>query len=277
MAIEKISESQQAKALESKANSDAGLAQKVAFIADDASRKTVTAADLAKQAAAKVPDALIAGLQVAIESMLTVINGYQNPKDPTFKPYPLVMKIIKSLSDVIIQLSAMQVQPIPGLAKVNALLATLSIAAKTLDSNNKNSVPGNNPELSPEIMNTIQDLLIATQSLCDVIPLAILKLVFDMFNSVILCFKQIMPHNYGLPIIPPPLITAPICSSMMPNIIDFVMAFNGQVSNATYGVMRKAMKQVQDAQIPLPSPPIVDAQYLPAAPGRDAQATQPSS
>ena len=65
------------------------------------------------------------------------------------------MKIIKSLSDVIIQLSAMQVQPIPGLAKVNALLATLSIAAKTLDSNNKNSVPGNNPELSPEIMNTI--------------------------------------------------------------------------------------------------------------------------
>ena len=209
MAIEKISESQQAKALESKANSDAGLAQKVAFIADDASRKTVTAADLAKQAAAKVPDALIAGLQVAIESMLTVINGYQNPKDPTFKPYPLVMKIIKSL--------------------------------------------------------------------CDVIPLAILKLVFDMFNSVILCFKQIMPHNYGLPIIPPPLITAPICSSMMPNIIDFVMAFNGQVSNATYGVMRKAMKQVQDAQIPLPSPPIVDAQYLPAAPGRDAQATQPSS
>lgn len=273
MAVEQITSSQAKNAQLVQIESDDSLAKKIAFIADDAARKTKQAADLASEAAANAPDLVMVGLQQSIEAMLTMINGYQNAKNPTFDPMPLITKITASLNTVIVQLQGLQIPAIPGLAIIKGLLVkleTISAATKTVESQT-GSKPGYNPEISPELMNTVQDLLVATQSLCCVIPLAILKLVFDMFNNVIQCFKQIMPHNYGLPTIPSPLATAPLCSAAMPNFIDFVTNFSGQLGTVTYGTFRKQAKILQDAQIPAQPIDVLPITNGAAIPTRDSK------
>lgn len=265
MAIESITASQTANAEKAKAESDESLAQKTAFEADDIARKNLAVANVAKQATTVVPDQIVASLQLAIEMMLKTIYGYQNPKNDTFNPGPMIDTMIVSLNSVVLQLQVIGTQPIPGIAQINTLLVALKAAAKA---NENITIPGNNPEVSNEIMNIIQDLLATTLSMCITIPLLTLKVVFDMFTDVIACFTQIMPYNNRLPIIPQRLAGAPMYSAVMPNIVDFVTKINGQMSDVAYGVIRKTTKAVQFAQIPIQPTDIMQPQQKAAAPSR---------
>ena len=133
---------------------------------------------------------------------------------------------------------------------------------------------GQNPQVPPELMNILQDLLVALQSLATSLPMAFVKMIFDMLNTIIGLFKQIA-GVIGVPSIPYPLSLVPQCIPLVTDIMEFIVDTPGKMSRVMKAVLAKKTKEMMEAQIPKAPSNIEQPEVLAPCPQRGKSPNSP--
>lgn len=227
-------------------------AQKAEQAAEDALKKAKEALDNANQKLGQLPVTIIDDVNKAIEQLLKIINGYQNPESPDFDPATIIAKITALLDPVVKPLEALPVPKIPGLGDIAALLAKLTSAlppASSMSQGEINAKIPKRPAMPTKILDLIGDLISALQSLAATLPMVLINMIFDCLNIIIGLFGQIS-GVIGVPSIPPPLSLVPQAISLLPDINKLVINLPGQMAIATKGVIQKKLQEAAALQLP---------------------------
>lgn len=249
MAIEAINPSQQATAIETENICQQSLQQKLSQEAAESAKKAKEELDKAMQKIAELPYDMIGQLYDVIEKLMKILNGYENPSNPEFNASKIIAKLESMLNPVISALQKLPVPSIPGLSDIVKLLAKLSALASSNDDSSPPDPKKLLPQIPPEVINILEDLLLSIQSLCATLPLVLINVIFQMLNVIIGMFTDIA-GIIGVPSIPYPLSLVPDCISMVPDILDFMMNAPIKISLTTRNIIRKKIKQMMDMQIP---------------------------
>lgn len=339
MAVEQTTAAQQAASAMALSKCKESKQQNLAQDSAEAMKKAKEEIDQATQKLASIPKDIMKNIQDAMSQLMSIINGYEDPYNPNYDPYPSVTYTEKLLDSIVSQLKSLPVPDVPGLSQIVNLLAVLSSTKKStmpkLDmsklspstlsalssqqnlsnqsqissnlsgnmlSNNISSQISvinissqissqlssqlssqmssqmssqisaqgqnqNNPAVPPELLECLQDLLVALQSLCTMLPMVLIKLVFDMLEVIIKLFKQIA-GVIGVPSIPFPLSLVPQCIPLVTDIMEFICDTPGKTSRVIKAVLSKKSKEMMEAQIPSAPDGIKQPEVLAPCPQR---------
>jgi len=78
------------------------------------------------------------------------------------------------------------------------------------------------PAISTDILDTITELVQGISTLCQLLPMQMVIMSFNMFMVIIDMFNEIK-NALGVPSIPYPLNLAPDCAELCPKIVDFML------------------------------------------------------
>ena len=73
-----------------------------------------------------------------------------------------------------------------------------------------------------------------------------------------------------MPSIPYPLNLVPLCITMMPDIMEFILQAPGKIMNVSYGTLKRAYGKITNMQIPKIPENVAVPQKLAPCPKRDA-------
>lgn len=219
---------------------------------EDARKKAEALIKNQFQELAQEPTKIMAEIEKAKDKLGEIINGYKNPNTEEFDPNAIIKELEAMLNPVVDGLTKLPVPPIPGLAQVSGLLATLDKMSKKIskqsDEDIKKRVP-KKPELSSKFMDIMSELYDQIRTLMSNIYGVLIELIFKMFEAIIGMFMQIA-GVIGVPGIPFPLNLVPTCIELMPDIKKLVNNATSKLSTAAKGILKDKMREIQSLQIP---------------------------
>lgn len=270
MSVESITSEQQSIAASAKDHCMQGKSQAQSQAIVEESKKTKETADAAQQQLATLPYEIVNQAQNAIETLMGVINGYQNPSSPDFNAGAVIGEVTAAVSPVISMLASLPAPALPGLPNITSLMTTLGALNQSTSNGTSADPNGQLPQINEDIIKTIEDLIASLESLCTALPLALISVIFQMLNSVILMFQQVTA-SIGVPAMTLyPLTLAPSCIPMMQSFIDFAIKTPVKAGQAARNIMQKNVKAAADMQFPDFPEDVEEPAILPPCPQRDA-------
>lgn len=208
--------------------------------------------DKANQALGKLQITQITELKNSIAQCLNVINGYEDPDDPNFKPEKILNNIISMLDPIIAPLKELPVPDIPILSDIIKLIDSLTGMLKPSsflpESEITDRVP-NKPQLSPSTADIIQEFSLALTSIVALLPFVLINMIFKCLEAIIKMFEEVA-DKIGVPDIPPPLPSVKDAIKLLPSIFKFIQTGPGQINNVMKGIIRKKLQESAALQIP---------------------------
>lgn len=242
------------------------LAQQAEQLAVDAVKKAKEQVDIAQQQLARMPEEIISGLQDAIAELLKIINGWENPSEPEFDADAIIGQI-QALLDPVVNtllglLKTVGIPSIQGLDKIVDLLAALGKMKPS-----ENPKPGKIPDIPPDLMSTLTDLLAAIQSLCMTLPAVLVNVIFKMIDKIV-NVKIPVANVTLLGLAGSPVSLIGDFVGLAPKITDLVINMPGKIKIATERKIRDQIKAIQDLSIPDAPDDIQTPNDLPPCPQR---------
>lgn len=278
MATEKLTDQQKQVSDMLEESCQASLVQQNKQKAQESLQKAKEQLDKQSQMLAQLPEQAVIKLDKAEKQLMSIIDGYVDSDSPEFNLDKIIKQLEQMIKPLINMLGSIPVPSIPGIQQISDLLTALKTLIKITDdkkdkeneedSQNENledqleqgledgmdkiseievKVPP--AEIPPKLTETTKRLIISIISLCVMLPLVLINLIFQMIAAIIKMFKKIA-EKLGYPEIPYPLNLVTNCLEMMPEIIKFVKNAPTKLYDTVYGSLKKAYGKITSLQVP---------------------------
>lgn len=266
MAIETITPEQAQQSADAEKTCQESLAQKTEQEAAEAAKKIKEAEDKVTQKLAAIPENTIDNLNKAMQKLMKIINGWEDTSDPDFDPDKVIGDIEKLLNPVVNPLSGVVTScglpKIPGLSDITTLLTKLS----SMKSSGPKK-PGKNPEIPPQLLQTLQDLLAAITSLCTTLPMVCVNILFNTVDLILSTGIPVVGLNfYSIIGMVPFVKEIPQLVKLAPKISELVTNVPGKLNTAVIGKLKQQLKMITDLAIPDAPDDVSVPKTLPACP-----------
>ena len=278
MATEKLTDQQKQVSDMLEESCQASLVQQNKQKAQESLQKAKEQLDKQSQMLAQLPEQAVIKLDKAEKQLMSIIDGYVDIDSPEFNIDKIIKQIEQMIKPLINMLGSIPVPSIPGIQQISDLLTALKTLIKITDDKkdkeNKEDDQNENledqlkqgledgmdkiseievkvppVEIPPKLIETAKRLIISIISLCVMLPLALINLIFQMIAAIIKMFKKIS-EKLGYPEIPYPLNLVANCLEMMPEIIKFVKNAPTKLYDTVCGSLKKAYGKITSLQVP---------------------------
>ena len=287
MATEKLTDQQKQVSDMLEESCQASLVQQNKQKAQEQLQKAKEQLDKQSQMLAQLPEQAVIKLDKAEKQLMSIIDGYVDIDSPEFNLDKIIKQIEQMIKPLINMLGSIPVPSIPGIQQISDLLTALKTLIKITDDKkakkDKENVEGGEnkeddqnenledqleqgledgmdkiseievkvppAEIPPKLIETAKRLIISIISLCVMLPLVLINLIFQMIAAIIKMFKKIA-EKLGYPEIPYPLNLVANCLEMMPEIIKFVKNAPTKLYDTVCGSLKKAYGKITSLQVP---------------------------
>ena len=278
MATEKLTDQQKQVSDMLEESCQASLVQQNKQKAQESLQKAKEQLDKQSQMLAQLPEQAVIKLDKAEKQLMSIIDGYVDIDSPEFNIDKIIKQIEQMIKPLINMLGSIPVPSIPGIQQISDLLTALKTLIKITDDKkdkeNKEDDQNENledqlkqgledgmdkiseievkvppVEIPPKLIETAKRLIISIISLCVMLPLVLINLIFQMIAAIIKMFKKIS-EKLGYPEIPYPLNLVANCLEMMPEIIKFVKNAPTKLYDTVCGSLKKAYGKITSLQVP---------------------------
>ena len=278
MATEKLTDQQKQVSDMLEESCQASLVQQNKQKVQESLQKAKEQLDKQSQMLAQLPEQAVIKLDKAEKQLMSIIDGYVDIDSPEFNIDKIIKQIEQMIKPLINMLGSIPVPSIPGIQQISDLLTALKTLIKITDDKkdkeNKEDDQNENledqlkqgledgmdkiseievkvppVEIPPKLIETAKRLIISIISLCVMLPLVLINLIFQMIAAIIKMFKKIS-EKLGYPEIPYPLNLVANCLEMMPEIIKFVKNAPTKLYDTVCGSLKKAYGKITSLQVP---------------------------
>lgn len=231
-----------------------------------------------------MPEDVTKKAQEAMQTLMKIINGWEDPSLPEFDPDALIDKLLGMLDPVVGNLTgiigSVGLPPIPGLAQISDLLGALKEMKpmkKPEGWEGEWPKPGKKPEIPLELKRTLEDLYVAIQSVMTTLPMVCVNILFNAVDMILGAQIPIVGLSfYSIIGMVPYIREIPQLVTLSPKISKLVQNAGGTVKTAAEGKVKQMIKQAQDLSIPEIPESVPEPKALPPCPQPDVEANTKS-
>lgn len=278
MATEKLTDQQKQVSDMLEESCQASLVQQNKQKAQESLQKAKEQLDKQSQMLAQLPEQAVIKVDQAEKQLMSIIDGYVDSDSPEFNLDKIINQIEQMIKPLINMLGSIPVPSIPGISQISDLLTALKTLIKITDDkkDKENEEDDQNEnlkdqleqgledgmdkiskievkvppaEIPPKLTETAKRFIISIISLCVMLPLVLINLIFQMIAAIIKMFKKIA-EKLGYPEIPYPLNLVTNCLEMMPEVIKFVKNAPTKLYDTVCGSLKQAYGKITSLQVP---------------------------